>query len=177
MMVQTPIVALLQANGCTPERFAGVIRSRRLNGRCRDDRYDTRHSTAETERGRPLPRNFPEMNGTITWRKTGHWSLDVSMVQVAPDIIFHGTYSKGMSTLRLSGVRLAETIITTLTGEPLTRLIEHPFFMDPGIIILRITAYEEAMLGGRIEPASIEVRLSVPQIERRDARADHSNIA
>lgn len=177
MMVQTPIVELLRAHGCTPERFAGIVRSRRLNGRCRDDRYDTGQSNGIPGRRRPLPTGFPDMAGMITWRKAGHWSLDVSMARIAPDIIFHGTYSKDVSTLRLSGVRLAETIVTTLTGSPLTRLVEHPFFMDQGILIREIRTYAESDLGGRHEPASIEVHLTVPRSEHRDACADHSGAA
>lgn len=171
MMVQTPVVELLKANGCTPETFASLVRSRRVGGAMREDRYDTTRPSGGAEDAFPVPEGFPVMRGNITWRRAGHWCLDVTMAQIGPGIIFHGTYSSTAASLRIQGESVAETVIVTLIGKPLTSLVDHPFFRDPRINITAINNYSGVGAGGEDRPPSIEIMLDVPKAEHSDAPA------
>ena len=173
--VQTPIAAMLEA-GIGIAAYIQLVRDGHLDQARRIHKFSSRAFTVERmrEQGVDLLDGLPDIEGDVTWRRgPRHWSLDVTMGNLAPDIFYWGSVARDVSQIRFDGTLLPQAVVDNLPGRPLRDIVEHPFLADPGIVIVSATSGGPypAMKGipGTARPAMTQFRITVPTVELPDA--------
>lgn len=131
VLVQTPVVRMLEDHGMTAPDLIGLVRRRRLS-------FCTRSHIKQDHAARELP-HLPSMKGLITWRRAGHYSLDLAPLRVHAgdgiEILFWSCYDRTHAQIRFDNLAVPETLMQTLPGRPLAAVVDHPWFADERIVI------------------------------------------
>lgn len=176
VLVQTPIVALIEQSGMTVPQFIRLVRSGAFNSMGSEDKFNCSPSAlAALRRTDPdVPADAPDMEGHITWRrKTQGWSIDVNPADLGGKGMYWSSGQGGVPQLRVDGVNLPESVQALIgPGTPLADIVGHPAFTDRDILIQSFVCWPPtpdtstgAMTGG-----STEFKLSVPCVEFEDQK-------
>lgn len=142
MAIQTPLAALLEAR-CGIDQYLQLVRGGQLDPAERNYKFNSTPGEIASlrERGRDLPDDLPDMHGDVNWHRDDlRWSLHANHCQMTPEMLFWSSVRKGISAVRIDGVRIPDTVIDNLVGRKLREVIDHPFLADPEIIIVNATS-------------------------------------
>lgn len=178
ILVQTPVIALIERAGISVEDYIGLVRSGSLDAmRSTESFNSTTEAVATLKRdyGRILPEGLPELEGAVSWRRAPRmWSLDISHTLIDGRIRFWSAVRKGVSQITVEDAMLPDTMAGQAVGRPLCEIVEHPCLADPGIVIVRIDVFKPTRNPHTqtVSPGSVQFQATVPTVSYPDPTFD-----